>query len=236
VHRVPAAGRSSASSSKAATHQLRPDKIGARTAPSPCWRHFVARQISVATDQLAVLVARELCLMLSALVQLNHIAIGIAHEDPLRPRTEADGPATERDASRLEPLLRNHDVRAQEREVRDSRVLLCTIHEDVRLVRVRSVEYEVYFHPDGCSRIATGSGPIGPSVFVKPSSSYKRTERSRSCTRTPLWARPKIGIAGVFTFSMFILLPVATTAVDAGRDLPLLSPASCGHVPNWRSR
>jgi hypothetical protein len=73
-------------------------------------------------------------------VQLNHVAIRIAHEDSLRSGSEADGSATERNASRLEPLLRNQDVGAQKCEVRDSRVLLRYIHEDIRRVHVRRVE------------------------------------------------------------------------------------------------
>ena len=57
---------------------------------------------------------------------------------------DTDAPA--RDAGGLEPLLRRHDVGAQEREVRDSGVLLGHIHEDVGLVRVRRVEHEIHFH------------------------------------------------------------------------------------------
>jgi hypothetical protein len=40
-------------------------------------------------------------LKLASLVQLDHVAIGIAHEDSLRAGSEANGSTTERDASRL---------------------------------------------------------------------------------------------------------------------------------------
>jgi len=48
--------------------------------------------------------------------------------------------------SRLKPLLRSHDVRAQECEVCNSWVLLGYIHQDVLLTRVRRVEHQVHFH------------------------------------------------------------------------------------------
>ena len=38
---------------------------------------------------------------LATLVQFNHIAIRIAHEDALRARPEVDGATTQRDASLL---------------------------------------------------------------------------------------------------------------------------------------
>ena len=45
--------------------------------------------------------ARSFHLKSAALVQLDHIAIRIAHEDPLRSGPEADGTATQQDAGRL---------------------------------------------------------------------------------------------------------------------------------------
>jgi hypothetical protein len=48
----------------------------------------------------------------AALVQFDHVAIRIAHEDSLRPGPEADGAAAQRDTGRLEPLLRGDDVGA----------------------------------------------------------------------------------------------------------------------------
>src|SRR5213083_863509 len=46
----------------------------------------------------------------AALVQFNHVAIRVAHEDSLRSGPEADRAAAQRDTRRLEPLLRGHDV------------------------------------------------------------------------------------------------------------------------------
>src|SRR5882762_9588007 len=56
----------------------------------------------------------------AALVQFNHVAIRVAHEDSLRSGPEADRAAAQRDTRRLEPLLRGHDVGAQEGKVRDA--------------------------------------------------------------------------------------------------------------------
>src|SRR2546425_8319024 len=88
----------------------------------------------------------DLARLLAALVQFNHVAIRIAHEDSLRPGPEADGAAAQRDTGRLEPLLRGHDVGAQEGEVRDAGMLVGDVHEDVRFVRARGVEHQIEFH------------------------------------------------------------------------------------------
>src|SRR5258708_30842098 len=76
----------------------------------------------------------------TALVQLDYVAIRIAHEDPLRSGSEAHGAAAQRDNGCLEPLLRGHDIGAQQGEVRDSRVLHRNVHEAIRLVHLWGVE------------------------------------------------------------------------------------------------
>lgn len=72
-------------------------------------------------------------------MQLDHVAVGITHEDTLRPLAQSALSTTRRNTRRGKPFLRSHDVRAQEHEVGDSWVLFGTTHEDVRLVRVYGV-------------------------------------------------------------------------------------------------
>src|SRR6266571_5240559 len=94
----------------------------------------------------------------AALVQLDHVAIRIAHEDRLRSGSEAYGPAAQGEAGRLEPLLRGHDVGAQEGEVRDPGVFLGYVHEDVRLVQneVQLHSRQVIEDGDGLGADRTG--------------------------------------------------------------------------------
>jgi hypothetical protein len=66
---------------------------------SPCGNDSSLTRLGEATR--TTLVLRSSRLKSAALVQLDHIAIGIAQEDPLRPGPEAHGTATQRDPGRL---------------------------------------------------------------------------------------------------------------------------------------
>lgn len=63
-----------------------------------------------------------------ALVQLNHIAIRVTDKDSLPAWPQPNGLAAERDTSGLKPPRRSRDVRAEKREVCDSRMLFRQVH------------------------------------------------------------------------------------------------------------
>jgi hypothetical protein len=122
----------------------RPQKARSRRKP----RFFRFESLNLAANDFKGLSwLRAHCVLavsLPSLMQLDHVAIGVAHEDRLRIGAEADGAAAQRDAGSFETSIGGHDVGAEQRDVRDPWVLL-QIHQDVRCVRVGRIQDEVQF-------------------------------------------------------------------------------------------
>src|SRR5207245_6996929 len=67
-----------------------------------------------------------------ALVELDHVAVGIAHEHAARVGAEPARAAAEWDAGGSELCAGGLEIGAEQREVRDAGMLCGAVHEDVR--------------------------------------------------------------------------------------------------------